>query len=108
MEEIDHLTERVKQLTDQVKMLAESVQLMLTRSEQLFKMQETRLESLPQLETHLSSAIEEIESTNEALLDSLNESDGAIDDLKKATAAQLLIVEKMKALAGQNANPITQ
>ncbi len=93
--------EEIEVLTKQVQMLKESVDMMLTRSEQLFKLQEERLAILPQLETHLSASIEEIETTNEALLDSLNESDSAIDDLKKATAAQLLMVQQMKALQGQ-------
>lgn len=90
MEELDRLVK-------QVQMLKESMDMALTRSEQLFKLQEERLAILPQLEERLSAAIEEIETTNQALLDSLNESDGAIDELKKATAAQLLIVQQMKS-----------
>lgn len=94
--------EELERLVKQVAMLKESVDMMLTRSEQLFKLQEERLNILPQLETRLSGAIEEIETTNQALLDSLNENEGAIDDLKKATAAQLLIVQQMKNQQGEN------
>ena len=81
----------------QVQMLRESVEMMLTRSEQLFKMQEERLSVLPQLAENLQAAIDEIETTDQALKDSLDEQDGAIDDLKKSVAALLLIQSQQSA-----------
>ena len=94
MDEIEHLKKIVEQLVEQVKSLAETSAIQTQRQEQLFKMQEERLNILPQLAEGLQSAIDEIETTDEALKEALNDLDGEVDDLKKATAALLLIQQQ--------------
>lgn len=87
----ENMTER---LTKQVQILAESVNLLIQRSEQLFKLQEERLNLLPQLVEGQQKAIEELMATNQALQDSLSDLDGAIDDQAKVTAALLVIQQQ--------------
>jgi len=89
--------DELEQIVKQVQMLRDSVEMMLTRSEQLFKMQEERLSVLPQLAEDLHVSIDEIQTTDEALKESLNDQDGAIDDLKKSVAALLLIQSQQNA-----------
>jgi methyl-accepting chemotaxis protein len=90
MEELEKI---VRQLVEQIKTMADSVTLLIQRSEQLYKLQEERLNLLPQLVENQSHAIEELEATNQALQDSLDDLDGATDDIAKTTAA-LLIIQK--------------
>ncbi len=85
--------EELERLINQVKILAESVALLIQRSEQLYKLQEERLNLLPQLVENQQRAIEELEMTNQALQDSLDDLDGAVDDQAKTTAA-LLVIQK--------------
>ena len=94
--------QEMESLVRQVQILQGSVEAMITRGDQLYKLQEERLSILPQLETHLSGAIEEIETTNESLLESLLESESQLDSLKKAVAAQLLIVQQMRLMQGKS------
>src|SRR5260221_8964158 len=104
MEDIEHLTSQVKQLTEQVKALAETSVIQTQRQEQLFKMQEERLALLPQLAENLQVAIDEIETTDEALKEALNDLDAETDDLKKATAALLLIQQQQNTVRNAQAN----
>jgi hypothetical protein len=105
MEEMEHLVAQVKQLTEQVKALAETSTIQTARQEQLFKMQEERLNILPQLAEQLQHAIDELETTDEALKESLDDQDAAVDDLKKAIAALLLIQQQQNAQKVQSTQP---
>jgi len=88
--------DEIEQLTKQVQLLAETVKLMTDRMEQVFKMIEDRISGFPQLAENQQKAIEELMTTDEALKQSLDESDQQIDDLSKVVAALLLIQEKME------------
>lgn len=94
MDELDKLVE-------QVKILRDTNEAMLARQEQLFRMQEERLnaflEKFPAIETRLQQAAEEIETTDEALKESLSDSDQQLDDLVKAVAAILMVQKNMQA-----------
>ncbi len=94
MEEIDHLKKIVQQLVEQVQAMAETQALQTQRFEQLYKMQEERLAILPQLAENQTRAIEELETTNQALQESLDDLDGNTDAIVKATAALLVIQQQ--------------
>ena len=82
----------MSQLVAQVKVLAESVQLLIQRSEQLFKLQEERLNLLPQLVENQTLAVEELQVQSQAFKDSLGSLEGQTDDLAKATSALIEVV----------------
>lgn len=90
----------MEELVAQVKILSESVALLIQRSEQLYKLQEERLNLLPQLVENQQRAIEEIETTDQALKDSLDDLDGATDDIAKTTAALLTIQKQWNEKLG--------
>ena len=85
--------EELARLVEQVKILAESVQLLITRNEQLFKLQEERLGLLPQLVENQGRAVEELEVVTRALEDSIGGIDQAATDVAKATSSLLTIVQ---------------
>ncbi len=101
MEEMERLLAIVRQLVEQVKALAETSNLLIQRQEQLFRMQEERLSILPQLAENQTRAIEELETTNQALQESLDDLDGNTDAIVKATAALLVIQQQQNQQSGQ-------
>ncbi len=86
--------EEIERLTKQVEMMKESVELMLTRAEQLFKMQEERLALLPRLAEQLQQAIDNQEVTDEAHRQALDQLEATTDDLAKVSAALLVIQQQ--------------
>lgn len=92
--QVEHLVELQRQNVEQVKTLAETSALLIQRSEQLYHIQDERTAVLPQLAEQLQAAIDEIETTDEALKESLSDLDGAIDDVSAATAGLLVIQQQ--------------
>ena len=83
--------EELQQLTNQVKILTETVQTMIARFEQLYKMQEERAQTLVDSATNLQQTRDNLEVTNEALTNALNEVDRQVDDLATVTAGLLAL-----------------
>ena len=102
-----------EEYANQVKTLAESVNLVLTRFEQLFSLAKERMESqhqtiqevltvLSQLEERFQRAIENLEVTDEAHRQALDQLDGATDDIANATAGLLTLQQQANAENAEN------
>jgi len=100
---LDELTELVKQ----VQILQQTVEMQVTRSEQLFKMQEEVLslsrQSISDMKMEVHQATLELQATreaqdliNEAQKGALSELDGLTDDLAKVTAALLQVQKQLQ------------
>src|SRR6266702_6948424 len=100
---VKQLVEQVKQLVESQKASNETMQILIQRSEQLFKLQEERLNLLPQLVENQAKAIEELEITNAALQESLGDLDAQTDDLAKATSALIEVVTPLTLQAVKEA-----
>ena len=90
------------ELVKQVQLMSETLATVVQRQEQIFKLQEERLTAFLERAESLKQTQERLETSNQALLQSLNESDRQIDDLAKVTAALLkvqLSLEKQAANA---------
>lgn len=89
--------EEIQQLTNQVKILAETMQTMIARFEQLYKMQEERAQTLVDSANNLTATRDNLEITNEALTNALNEVDRQVDDLATVTAGLLALKAQTQA-----------
>ena len=92
----------MEELVQQVKILTDTIQTMIARSEQLSRIQQENAQVLAETATNLKTTIANLEVTDEALKQSLDDSDRQIDDLAKVTAALLAIQQ------AQNQNQNTQ
>ncbi len=91
----DEVIKQVHLLTEQVRTLSETQEAMIRRQDQLFKgIGETALK--------LNQIVETLETTNEALLQSLNENDSNLDDLTSITAALTKVVSDLKTVLPQS------
>jgi len=87
------------ELTKQVEMLAETIKIMISRQEQLFKMQEEKSVLLSETAQSLKKTMDDLEITNAALIRSLDEVDQQVDDLAKITAALLQLQQALQQAA---------
>ncbi len=80
-------------------MLAETIKIMISRQEQLFKMQEEKSVLLSETSQSLKKTMDDLEITNAALIRSLDEVDQQVDDLAKITAALLQLQQAAQQAA---------
>ena len=91
--------EALSRLVEQVKILSQTMETMISRSEQLYKLQEEKSTILTETVTRLNAAIDKTETFMTALEASLNESDGQLDDLATVTEG---LLETSRRLSQQN------
>lgn len=87
----EELVKQVMLLTEQVKTLSQTQEAMIHRQDQLFK-------SIGESSIKLQQVVETLETTNEALLQSLSENDGNLDDMTSITAALTKVVSDLKTV----------
>lgn len=91
----EELLKQVQLLTDQVKTLAQTQEAMISRQDQLFK-------SVGESSIKLQQVTETLETTNEALLQSLSENDSALDDLATISAGLVQATQQLKSVLPQS------
>src|SRR6266705_2268408 len=81
----------IEELVKQVRILSDTVTAQSERLDIVFRTMDEVTKALKQTSEILQQSTENLAITNEALLKSLDESDGQLDDLAKVTAALLTL-----------------
>ena len=94
LKELKAVLAEINQLKESVILMKESMELILTRADQLFKLQETQVAVLPRLAEQLTSTKDNIEILHEEFVESLDQLEATTDDLANATAGLLTIQQQ--------------
>ena len=92
----------MEELVKQVNLLKETLETVVQRQEQIFKLQEERLNAFLERAESLKQTQERQELINQSLQQSLSENDRTLDDLAKVTAALVKVqvfLEKQQKIA---------
>lgn len=94
----EEMLKQVQLLTDQIKTLAQTQEAQSRTLDATIQRLNQEINQFAEISTQLLQTREQLETTNEALLESLNENDSNLDDLATVSAGLVQATTQLKAI----------